>query len=87
MGKHQVEHTVNIHYSLCSCLSIFITHSWMAAEKACNLALSQHRSGKGYWRRAKARRMLGRMSEAMKGSCRRLMRPSRLKGTCSRSIC
>ena len=41
--------------------------SWMAAEKACNVALGQHRSGKGYWRRAKARRMLGKTSEAIKG--------------------
>ena len=42
-------------------------HSWMAAEKACNIALGQHRSGKGYWRRAKARKMLGRYAEAAKG--------------------
>jgi len=40
--------------------------SWIAAEKACDAALSQHRSGKGYWRRAKARKMLGRIDEAIK---------------------
>lgn len=42
--------------------------SWIAAEKACNIALLQHKSGKGYWRRAKARRMQGRTIEAVKGS-------------------
>jgi len=39
----------------------------MAAEKACDIALGQHRSGKGYWRRAKARKMLGRYAEASAG--------------------
>lgn len=41
--------------------------SWMAAEKACNVALNQHRSSKGFWRRAKARKELGRNNEAIKG--------------------
>jgi hypothetical protein len=41
--------------------------SWIAAEKACDAALNQHRSGKGYWRRAKARKMLGRIDDAIKG--------------------
>jgi len=40
--------------------------SWIAAEKACDAALNQHRSGKGYWRRAKARKMLGRIDDAIK---------------------
>lgn len=41
--------------------------SWMATEKACDAALLQHKSSKGYWRRAKARKMLGRVDEAIKG--------------------
>jgi len=38
----------------------------MEAEKACTKALGQHRSSKGYFRRARARRMMGREDEAMK---------------------
>ena len=43
------------------------TASWMSTEQACNAALLQHKSSKGYWRRAKARKMLGRVDEAIKG--------------------
>lgn len=39
----------------------------MSTEQACNAALLQHKSSKGYWRRAKARKMLGRVDEAIKG--------------------
>jgi len=39
---------------------------WMSTEQACNAALLQHKSSKGYWRRAKARKMLGRVDEAIK---------------------
>ena len=41
---------------------------WIDAEQACDAALSQHRSVKGYWRRAQARRAQGRMEEAIKVS-------------------
>src|SRR5258708_17375663 len=41
--------------------------SWIEAEKACTSALQQHRSSKGLYRRAKARRMLGRPHEAIQG--------------------
>lgn len=41
--------------------------SWIEAEKACTSALQQHRSSKGLYRRAKARRMLGRPKEAIQG--------------------
>jgi len=37
----------------------------MEAEKACTKALSQHRSTKGLFRRARARRMLGQSEEAI----------------------
>ncbi|PAV16026.1 RNA polymerase II associated 3 [Pyrrhoderma noxium] len=40
--------------------------NWAEAEKACNVALSQQRGCKGYWRRAKARRMQGQIIEAVK---------------------
>lgn len=39
----------------------------MSTERACDAALLQHKSSKGYWRRAKARKMLGRVDEAIKG--------------------
>ena len=39
----------------------------MSTEQACNAVLLQHKSSKGYWRRAKARKMLGRVDEAIKG--------------------
>ncbi len=42
-------------------------HSWLEAEKACTTALQQHRSSKGLYRRAKAKRMLGRPAEAIQG--------------------
>jgi hypothetical protein len=45
----------------------FVPASWMSTEQACNAALLQHKSSKGYWRRAKARKMLGRVDEAIKG--------------------
>ncbi|KAJ7052025.1 hypothetical protein C8F01DRAFT_633086 [Mycena amicta] len=40
--------------------------NWMEAEAACTKALSQHRSVKGHFRRAKARKMLGRNDEAIR---------------------
>jgi hypothetical protein len=43
-------------------------NSWMEAETACTKALSQHRSGKGYYRRARAHKMLGRSEDAMRGT-------------------
>ncbi|KLO11547.1 hypothetical protein SCHPADRAFT_929815 [Schizopora paradoxa] len=54
------------HYQLNLAAAHLKLSNWMAAEKACNLALTQHKSGKGYWRRAKARRMLGRTIEAVR---------------------
>ncbi|TDL25853.1 hypothetical protein BD410DRAFT_896049 [Rickenella mellea] len=54
------------HYQLNIAAAHLKLQNWMQAEKACNLALSQHKSGKGYWRRAKARRMMGRIADATK---------------------
>lgn len=41
--------------------------SWMEVEKACCKALAQHKSSKGYYRRARARKMLNRTDDAIKG--------------------
>lgn len=54
------------HYQLNLAAAHLKLSNWMAAEKACNLALTQHKSGKGFWRRAKARRMIGRTIEAIR---------------------
>jgi RNA polymerase II-associated protein 3 len=45
-----------------------LTQSWMEAEEACTRALSQHRSSKGYYRRARARKMLGQTEDAIEGA-------------------
>jgi hypothetical protein len=47
---------------------LYYVFSWIEAEQACTKALGQHRSGKGYYRRAKARKMLGHADDAMKGT-------------------
>ena len=39
----------------------------MDAEKACTKALTQHKSSKGYYRRARARKMLGQRDDALNG--------------------
>ncbi|OJT15100.1 RNA polymerase II-associated protein 3 [Trametes pubescens] len=41
-------------------------NDYVEAEKACDLALGQHRSVKGYWRRAQARKAQGRIEDALK---------------------
>ena len=46
---------------------LIVLFSWIEAEKACSKALQQHRSSKGLYRRARARRMLGRTEEAIGG--------------------
>ncbi|KII84376.1 hypothetical protein PLICRDRAFT_46283 [Plicaturopsis crispa FD-325 SS-3] len=54
------------HYQLNLAAAHLKLNNWMDAEKACTKALGQHRSGKGYFRRAKARKMLGRNEDAIK---------------------
>lgn len=39
---------------------------WVEAEAACSKALAQHRSSKGYFRRARARNMMGKQEDAIK---------------------
>ncbi|KAJ7650913.1 hypothetical protein FB45DRAFT_730401 [Roridomyces roridus] len=54
------------HYQLNLAAAHLKLSNWMEAESACTRALSQHRSGKGYFRRARARTMLGRADEAIR---------------------
>lgn len=43
------------------------SNRWIEAEKSCDAALSQHKSVKGHWRRAQARRAQARIDDAIKG--------------------
>ncbi|KAI0636310.1 hypothetical protein C8Q77DRAFT_1052471 [Trametes polyzona] len=53
------------HYQLNLAAAYLKLHDYIEAEKACDLALSQHRSVKGYWRRAQARKAQGRIQDAL----------------------
>jgi len=53
------------HYQLNLAAAHLKLNNWIEAEKACSKALQQHRSSKGLYRRARARRMLGRTEEAI----------------------
>ncbi|ESK86038.1 amidase family protein [Moniliophthora roreri MCA 2997] len=52
------------HYQLNLAAAHLKLSNWIEAESACTKALGQHRSSKGLFRRAKARRMLGKEAEA-----------------------
>ncbi|KAJ7149850.1 hypothetical protein C8R43DRAFT_1006848 [Mycena crocata] len=54
------------HYQLNLAAAHLKLSNWMEAEAACTKALTQHRSGKGFFRRARARKMLGRTDEAIR---------------------
>ncbi|RDB26302.1 Outer envelope protein 64, chloroplastic [Hypsizygus marmoreus] len=62
---HEIEPELP-HYQLNLAAAHLKLSNWMEAEKACTKALNQHRSSKGYYRRARARRMLNRSAEAIK---------------------
>ncbi|KAG6334799.1 hypothetical protein ID866_4288 [Astraeus odoratus] len=64
-AAHSVEPEMP-YYQLNIAAAYLKLNNWIGAEAACTKALSQHRSIKGYFRRAKARRMLGRTEEAIK---------------------
>ncbi|EJD49830.1 hypothetical protein AURDEDRAFT_112568 [Auricularia subglabra TFB-10046 SS5] len=53
------------HYSLNLAAAHLKLGQWVQAEAACTAALEQHRSSKGFWRRARARRMLHKRDEAV----------------------
>lgn len=40
---------------------------YIEAEKACDISLGQHKSVKGHWRRAQARKARGRIEAALQG--------------------
>jgi hypothetical protein len=48
-------------------MDVLYSQRWMEAEKTCTGALIQHRSSKGYFRRARSRRMMGKLDEAARG--------------------
>ncbi|KAH7921028.1 hypothetical protein BV22DRAFT_1132596 [Leucogyrophana mollusca] len=54
------------HYQLNLAAAHLKLNNWVDAEKACTKALSQHRSSKGFFRRAKARKLLGEVDDAIK---------------------
>ncbi|KAI0373616.1 hypothetical protein BV20DRAFT_749220 [Pilatotrama ljubarskyi] len=54
------------HYQLNLAAAYLKLKNYIEAEKACDIALGQHRSVKGYWRRAQARKAQGRIEDALK---------------------
>ncbi|KAI0077282.1 hypothetical protein K474DRAFT_1643541 [Panus rudis PR-1116 ss-1] len=67
--RYKTAHTIEPempHYQLNMAAAYLKLKRWMEAEKACDTALSQHRSVKGYWRRAQARKAQGRTEAAIK---------------------
>ncbi|KIY63208.1 hypothetical protein CYLTODRAFT_494094 [Cylindrobasidium torrendii FP15055 ss-10] len=64
-AAHRIEPEVP-HYQLNLAMAYLKLEKWIEAEEACTKALSQHRSSKGLFRRARARQMLGKVDEAIK---------------------
>ncbi|KAI0342741.1 hypothetical protein BDW22DRAFT_1357239 [Trametopsis cervina] len=62
---HQIEPEMP-HYNLNLAAAYLKIHEWIKAERACDTALGQHRSVKGYWRRAQARKAQSRVHDAIK---------------------
>ncbi|CAL1715752.1 unnamed protein product [Somion occarium] len=54
------------HYQLNMAAAYLKLHKWIEAEQACDAALGQHKSVKGHWRRAQARKAQGRIDDAIK---------------------
>ncbi|KAI0696452.1 hypothetical protein BC835DRAFT_1414283 [Cytidiella melzeri] len=54
------------HYNLNLAAAYLKISEWVKAENACDTALGQHKSVKGYWRRAQARKAQGRLPEAVR---------------------
>ncbi|KAF9017824.1 hypothetical protein BDZ89DRAFT_1074502 [Hymenopellis radicata] len=64
-AAHKIEPELP-HFQLNIAAAYLKLSKWIEAEEACSKALSQHRSSKGLFRRAKARQMLGKTDDAMK---------------------
>ncbi|KAF8340492.1 uncharacterized protein EI90DRAFT_3035761 [Cantharellus anzutake] len=60
---HSIEAEIP-HYQLNLAAAHLKLGNWMQAEKACGVALRQQKSTKAYWRRARARKMMGRLAES-----------------------
>lgn len=54
------------HYQLNLAAAYLKINKWIEAERACDLALRQHKSVKGHWRRAQARKSQGKPDDAIK---------------------
>ncbi|EPQ53962.1 hypothetical protein GLOTRDRAFT_139413 [Gloeophyllum trabeum ATCC 11539] len=64
-AAHEIEPEMP-RYQLNLAAAYLKVQKWMEAEDACTIALGQHKSSKGYFRRAKARAMQGRIEDAIK---------------------
>ncbi|OBZ72562.1 RNA polymerase II-associated protein 3 [Grifola frondosa] len=64
-AAHQIEPEMP-HYQLNIAAAYLKLRNYINAEKACDMALGQHKSLKGHWRRAQARKLQGRIDEAIK---------------------
>ncbi|KAG9039244.1 hypothetical protein FRB95_011829 [Tulasnella sp. JGI-2019a] len=53
------------HYQLNIAAAYLKLQNWRNAEEACTRSLGQHLTGKGFWRRSKARQELGKRNEAI----------------------
>lgn len=62
---HQIEPEMP-HYQLNMAAAYLKINKWIEAEQACEAALGQHKSVKGHWRRAQARKAQGRIDDAIK---------------------
>ncbi|KAI1792166.1 hypothetical protein LXA43DRAFT_887989 [Ganoderma leucocontextum] len=54
------------HYQLNLAAAYLKANNFVEAEHACDIALGQHRSVKGHWRRAQSRKAQGRVEDALK---------------------
>ncbi|CDO75122.1 hypothetical protein BN946_scf185010.g47 [Trametes cinnabarina] len=64
-SAHRIEPELP-HYQLNLAAAYLKIKNFVEAEKSCDLALGQHRSVKGYWRRAQARKAQGRIEDALR---------------------
>ncbi|KAI0667923.1 hypothetical protein C8Q78DRAFT_980870 [Trametes maxima] len=64
-GAYRIEPEIP-HYQLNLAAAYLKMNEFIKAEKACDITLGQHRSVKGHWRRAQARKAQGRIEDALK---------------------
>ncbi|KAH9948608.1 hypothetical protein B0H21DRAFT_876061 [Amylocystis lapponica] len=66
-SSHNIEPEMP-HYQLNLAAAYLKIHNHAEAERACDAALSKHRSLKGHWRRAQARKLQGRITTRSRSS-------------------